>query len=268
MKKIITITALFLFGIQLMQAQMDERFYYPSKKMAKIDLSNFKEVNYTIDKDTITSLVFTSQKEKAKATVLYFHGAGGNVSSYVKFVQPLIEDNFNVIMVDFRGYGKSSGKPTHLNIASDAQIIFNDVIKNPQFKNQKILIYGVSMGTQVATNLAKNNQSKIDGLILDGCISSFTDIAADSSPKEQQQMIQQYLTSPYSPKEDIKTITNLPILFIHSREDKSVPISHQETVFNNAISPKKSLWVYTGDHIMAPVDHKEEFVRRINSILK
>jgi alpha-beta hydrolase superfamily lysophospholipase len=268
MKKIITVIALLFFGIQLMQAQMDDKFYYPNKKMAKIELSNFKEVSYTIEKDTIASLVFTPLKEKAKATILYFHGAGGNVSTYVKFVQPLIEGNFNVIMVDFRGYGKSTGKPTHLNIASDAQIIFNKVIENPIFKNQKILIYGASMGTQVATNLAKNNQNKINGLILDGCISSFTDIAADSSPKAQQEMIRQYLTSPYSAKEDIKTIKNLPILFIHSKEDKSVPLSHQETVFNNSISVKKSVWIYTGEHLMAPVNHKEEFVSRINAIIK
>lgn len=129
-----------------------------------------------------------------------------------------------------RGYGKSTGKPTHLNIASDAQIIFNSILKDNQYKNQKIIIYGSSMGTQVATNLAKNNQEKIVGLVLDGVISSFTDIALDKAPKEQHEMISQYLISPYSAKEDVKQLKTMRILFIHSKEDKDVPFSHCQTV--------------------------------------
>ncbi|HEX8575516.1 MAG TPA: alpha/beta fold hydrolase [Flavobacterium sp.] len=265
MKKLL-FTLLVLLCVSSLNAQMDERFYYPKKTWTTIDAANFREQNYFIDKDTINSIVLNPTPNKPKATIIYFHGAGGNVSSYVKFVKPLADDGFQVIMLDMRGYGKSTGKPTHVTIASDAQIIFNTILQNNQYKHQKIIIYGSSMGTQVAVNLAKNNQNKIAGLVLDGVISSFTDIAADTSPKESQDMIRNHLISPYSAKNDIKELKTIPVLFIHSREDKSVPFSHFETVYNNTTT-KKEQWIYIGDHLMAPVTFKDEFVKKVNSLI-
>nr|WP_315176385.1 alpha/beta fold hydrolase [uncultured Flavobacterium sp.] len=267
MKKLI-VFLLVLSPVFSLKAQMDDKFYYPSKKMNKIESLSYVENNYYIDNDTLTSITLIPKIKKPKASIIYFHGAGGNVTTYVNYVKPLVENGYKVIMIDLRGYGKSTGKPTHLNSASDAQYIFNTILKNSSDKKQKIIIYGASMGTQVAANLAKNNEDKIHGLVLDGCISSFTDIAADTSPKEQQQMIRQFLPSPYAAKEDVKGIKRIPILFIHSKEDKSVPFSHQETVFNNTSSPNKSVWIYTGEHLMAPVLFEEEFLKRINLMFR
>ena len=71
-------------------------------------------------------------------------------------------------MINFRGYGKSTDKPTHKNICEDGQKIFKELLEKDNIKNTKKLIYGISIGTQIATLLAKNNQEEISGLILEG----------------------------------------------------------------------------------------------------
>ncbi len=122
------------------------------------------------------------------------------------------------------------------------------------------------MGTQIATKIAKDNQDKISGLILDGTISSFTDMALLSVPEEQKAMIAQYVTSPYSAKEDIKAIEDLPKLFIHSKNDKSVPFAQGEIVFENAQKPK-TFWKYDGNHIDAAVIARYEFIKKIDNLI-
>lgn len=266
MKKFI-LFAIILLPFLTVNAQMDERFYFPSKKMTTLESVNYIEQFYYIDKDTISSLVLLPKSHTNNTTILYFHGAGGNVTSYVKFVKPLVDNGYKVIMIDFRGYGKSTGKPTHLNIASDAQVLFNSIKNKKEFVNEKIILYGASMGSQVATNLAKNNQEKIKGLVLDGGISSFTNIALEYAPKDYAPIIKQNLISPYSAMEDIKAINSIPVLLIHSKEDKEVSFSNFEIVSENANTNLRK-WIYEGDHLMAPVLHEKEFVEKINNLLK
>ncbi len=264
MKEIILTVLMSLCTILISSAQFDDRFYYPSKEWNKIENVDFEEINFEIDSVKLNA-VLLKPNTTPKATILFFHGSAGNISTYTDITKPLVKNGYQVFMIDFRGYGKSTGTPTHLNIAGDAQIIFNEILVKDEFKNLPILIYGASMGTQIATKIAKDNQDKIAGLILDGTISSFTDIALLSAPEEQKDIIAQYVTSPYSAKNDIKEIENLPKLFIHSKEDTSVPFTQGETVYNNASEPKE-LWIYEGEHLESVIKFPELFIEKTNNI--
>lgn len=246
-------------------AQYDDKFYFPSKKIEKIDSLNYENLSFLIDKDTLTG-IFIKPQDSVKATVIYFHGTGGNVTTYLDFIKPIVENGFQVIMIDFRGYGNSTGTPTHKNIASDAQFIFDKISVREDIQNKNIIVYGASMGTQVATNLTKNNKSKIKALVLDGPLSSFTDIAVASAPKMLKKIIRKQLTSPYSAKDDIKQISGVKVLIIHSKEDKSIPYEQGELVFENANQPKL-FWLYEGDHLEAPIKYPTEFIHKFNELL-
>ena len=260
--------ALFFFSIATVNAQMDDKFYYPKKlKTIQIDSLTYKERSFIIDKDTLNSIIILAKNNPAKALILYFHGAGGNLINYVKYIKPLVNNNYDVMMIDLRGYGKSTGKPTHISNSTDAQFILNAIVTDKTFGNKKIIVYGASMGTQVATHLAKNNQDKITALVLDGTISSFTDIALDKTPKAQHTIINQYVTSPYAAKEDIKEIKKMPVLFIHSKTDKDVPYSQAEIVYANA-KTKKFLWIYEGNHLMAPIVNSLDFIKNVDNLLQ
>jgi uncharacterized protein (DUF2141 family)/fermentation-respiration switch protein FrsA (DUF1100 family) len=266
MKKVFLIVLINFFTVLITSAQFDDRFYFPAKEWDNIENLNYEELFFDIDTIKLNG-IFLKPETTSKATIIFFHGAGGNVSTYTPITKPLVDAGFQVFMLDPRGYGKSTGKPTHINIASDAQIVFNSIVKMEEVKNTQIIIYGSSMGTQVATKIAKDNQSKVSGLILDGTISSFTDMALLSAPEEQKSIIAQFVTSPYSAKEDIKKIKNMPKLIIHSKEDKSVPYSQGITVFENASQPKE-FWVYEGEHLESTTKYPELFIQKINSLAK
>ena len=264
MKNLLLIVLLNLSSIFIISAQFDSRFYFPSKEWNNIENLNYEDLYFKIDTIKLNAILLKPETTP-KATVLFFHGSAGNVSTYTSITKSLVDAGYQVFMIDFRGYGKSTGTPTHNNIASDAQIVFNSIIKHDDIKNTRIIIYGASMGTQIATKIAKDNQSKVSGLILDGALSSFTDIALVSAPEAQKQVIAQYVISPYSAKEDIKEIINMPKLIIHSKEDKSIPFSQGETVFENASQPKE-FWVYEGEHLESATKYPELLIQKINNL--
>lgn len=264
MRKILSVVLLTL-SFYVAKAQSDENFYQPTKELKPIEFSNTEEITIPVANDTITAILL-KPKSKPKATILFFHGTGGNVSTYQFMVSPLVEDQFQVVMVDFRGYGKSTGKPTHLNIAEDGQVFFDAMLKRDDIKNTPIILYGASMGSQIATLLAKNNQNRINALILDGALSSFTDIAAFYAP-QYKEMIEKSYISHYSAKENIKPLNTIKKLFIHSKEDKEIPYDQGIMVFNNAPEPKQ-FFEYKGSHLMAIVQSKEQVLKAINNLLQ
>ncbi|OFX83236.1 MAG: hypothetical protein A2W99_12545 [Bacteroidetes bacterium GWF2_33_16] len=264
MKRIILISIIYISTILIVSAQFDDRFYFPLKDWGKIENLIYEELFFEIDEVTLNAILLKPEFTP-KATILFYHGAGGNVTTYMNIARPMLEAGYQVFMLDFRGYGKSTGTPTHINIAKDAQIVFDRIMEKEGIKNTQLIIYGASMGTQIATKMAKNNQSKIACLILDGTISSFTEMALLSVPEEQKPMIAQYVTSPYSAKNDIKEIINLPKLFIHSKEDKSVPFSQGESVYTSALEPK-DLWIYNGEHLTSAIIYPEIFIQKIDNL--
>ena len=246
---------------------MDEKFYFPSKEWKSIDGYDFEEMFFYPENDTLSTILMKPEAAP-KASILYFHGSGGNVTTYMSLAQPLVDAGYQVFMVDFRGYGKSSGKPTHVNIAADADFLFQKMHELPEVKDQKILIYGSSIGTQVAINLTRKHQEKISGLVLDGAPASFTDIALQYAPPVAHPQIKALADMfPYVAKKDIVEIKELPILFIHSKEDKDVSYEQGETLYNLAVAPK-SFWVYEGGHLQAPALYPEELVSRVDKLLE
>lgn len=244
-------------------AQFDDKFYQPNKKFVPVTGVKFSEFSIPVEKDTLVGL-FLKPEGKSKATILFFQGAGGNPTSYLEITKPLVKAGYQVMMIGFRGYGKSSGTPTHQNIQQDAQKFLDYALAQPEVKKQKIIVYGASMGTQVATNLTTNNPVKIHALVLDGTISSFTDLAVHFAPA-QESLIRQ-VPFPYSAEEDIKAI-NIPKLFIHSKEDKMVPYAQAEKVFANAAAPKDFL-NYSGDHLAAMKIVSTEIISKIDAFVK
>ena len=243
---------------------MDDKFYQPKKEMKTLEFKNIENISLPVESDSITAVVLKPESKSIKKTIIFFHGAGGNMSTYQYITKPLVENGFQVVMVDVRGYGKSTGKPTHLNVAEDGQKMFDYLLTTKDIQNTKIYLYGASLGSQVSTHLAKDNQAKISGLILDGGMSSFTDIAIRFKP-EMKDIIEKYVTSPYSAKEDVKSLNGLPKLFIYSKGDSTVPFEHGQVIYNNAPEPKQFL-EFSGEHIQAMVVDKDRILKAINSL--
>ena len=247
-------------------AQFDDRFYFPSKQWEPMDNVVYEEVGIRTDTAVLDGIMLNPIGTPV-ATILYFHGAGGNVTSYVPLIKPFVDSGFKVFMIDMQGYGKSTGKPTHLDIAHDAQVVFDTLLHRKDVAGRKIIVMGGSMGTQIATKIAKDNQDKVSALVLEGTISSFSDIAAESAPKEQRDVIRKFVTAPYAAKEDIKGITQMPKLIIHSTDDAAVPFEEGQLVYDNARLPK-DFWVIKGEHLAAITFYRDEYIRRVKALVK
>ncbi|WP_276479357.1 alpha/beta hydrolase [Paraflavitalea pollutisoli] len=267
MKKFTTLCFFLLTMTLISVAQFDDKFYFPSKTVRPID-SSLNAEWITLRTDTVSlSGLFLKPAGKPKATILFCHGAGGNISTYIFMTRPLVQAGYQVLMTDFRGYGHSTGTPTHLNIAKDGQLFFDYLLKRPEVKDTRLIVFGASIGTQIATKLTHDNAARVSALVLDGPMSSFTDIAIHYAPKEQHAMIKMGLVSPYSAKTDITQIGNIPVLVVASKGDKEVPFYQSEVVYE-AAPAAKSIWDYNGAHLEAMKINPVEYVKRIDALLK
>ena len=258
------LSALFLFILSYTNAQMDDKFYQPSKELKPLEFSNAEFISFPVENDTITAYFLKTKMAKPKATILFFHGAAGNATTYQYITKPLVEDGFQVVMIDLRGYGKSTGIPTHQNVASDGQKIFDYLLTRSDIKNTKIYLFGSSLGSQIATHLSRNNKDKISALIIDGGMSSFADIASSFAP-QYKDFITQMLKDVYTEKEDIKFTEGLPKLFIYSKNDSTIPFSHGEEIYKNAAEPKQFL-ENTSEHIQGLKEEPKEILKAINNL--
>ena len=247
-------------------AQFDDRFYYPQKEWNSIpDSVDYQEFNLKTKDNTLNGILLNAEQVSDKI-IFFLHGAGGNVTTYLPMTLPIVKGGVPVFMIDMPGYGKSTGTPTHLGIEKEVVAAFDLMLKEKAFKNKKIIVYGASMGTQAAAVLARDRQEEIELLILEGGMSSFTDIAVASAPEAQKIMIAQFLVSPYSSKEILSSIEGLKKWIIHSEEDSAVPISQAEEVFEKAAMPK-CFWKFEGEHLEANQKHADEFMERMNQLL-
>lgn len=265
MKSNSILSVVFLLLAVFSKAQMDDKFYQPGKTMKPFEMKISDSVKLPVEENTITAFIAKPKQKEIKKTILFFHGAAGNVTTYQFITKPLIDAGYQVVMIDLRGYGKSTGKPSHKNVAEDGQKFFDELIKRADIKNTKIYIYGASLGTQVSAHLAKNNVSKISGLILDCPMASFTDIAAHFSP-QYRDFILQTLISPYSAKEDVKALGQLPVLVIQAKDDQTVPYEQGKLVYNNISSGNKIFIESKGDHLEGLINDKEDILKAIEKL--
>lgn len=181
-------------------------------------------------------------------------------------MKPFLLSGFQVAIMDYRGYGLSTGTPTHLNIRDDARKLMALLLEREDIVSKPLIVLGTSIGTQVATLVTAENESKVDLLILDSAMKSFTDIALVTSPAEYHDIIRQYLVSPYSVIESIGAVSHPKLLAIHSETDW-VPIEGAREIYEAAVVQNKVFWTYEGAHATVGMEHSDELVKRVVDML-
>jgi hypothetical protein len=117
----------------------------------------FKEVNLTtVDNETINALFF--QLKNPKGVILYFHGNQGDLSRWGKITEWFIQFSYDVFVIDYRNYGKSSGCFNEQEMLKDALLAYDYLKKT--YNEDQIIVYGRSLGTTFATKVASENNPK------------------------------------------------------------------------------------------------------------
>lgn len=192
----------------------NHQFYFDTK---------FEELNFPHPDGSITNALYFKVK-RPKGVVLYLHGRGGNMATYWGYLHGDFTDRgYNVLMIDYRGFGKSLGTPSEQKCFEDAEVAYRYLTHT--FSEKEITVYGVSFGTGIATNLASRHNPRL--LILEAPYYSMIDLIPRNAPWLPPFLAE--LVIRYKIRTDL-FIQNVrsPIHIFHGREDSLIPFHCSE----------------------------------------
>jgi len=220
--------------------------------------NTFEEVFIdTNDNAIINALHFTTKNPKG--VVLYYHGNAGDLSRWGDIVQFFVEKQYDVLVMDYRTYGKSTGKLSEQALYNDAQLCYDYLLKT--YNEEAITIYGRSLGTGIATYVASIN--KPNQLILETPYYSLVEVAKNRFPIFPVETLMVYKIPSY---QFVKKI-DCPITIFHGTSDLVVPYESGKKLFDSIQNEQKQfISIPNGSH--NNLIEFEAYHQAINSILK
>jgi len=180
----------------------------------------------TDDNATINAIHF--KVENPKGVILYFHGNAGDLSRWGNITEYFVDKKYDVLVMDYRTYGKSTGTLSEHALYSDAQVCY-DYLKE-RYTEDEITIYGRSLGTGIATYIASTNDPK--QLILETPYYSIVDVAKFRFPFFSVEQMLHYKLPTFEFIRNVKC----NITLIHGTDDYVVPFKSGEKLFK--VAPK------------------------------
>ncbi|MEM1258282.1 MAG: alpha/beta hydrolase [Bacteroidota bacterium] len=199
-----------------------EEFFLEAKDGAKLNALHFR-------------------RTAPQGVLLYFHGNAGDLSRWGEIAIYFVKKNYDVIIMDYRTYGKSSGDLSEEGLFSDAQLFYEYALKS--YEERDIIVYGRSLGAAIATELASNRNPK--KLILETPFYNLIDVAQNRFPWLP---IKQLLKYRFESNRYIKKV-GCPVSIFHGTEDSVVPYESGQKLFD-AIEHGQKRWyrIENGEH--------------------
>lgn len=173
--------------------------------------------------------------EEPRATLLFFHGNAGNISHRLDSLAMFHQLGLSVLIIDYRGYGRSGGEPSEEGIYRDAEAAWHHLTLERQIAADRILLFGRSLGGAVAGYLA--SQQEALGVMLESTFTSAPDLASDLYPWLPARWLTRF---DYDTRSRLSAI-GMPLMVIHSKQDEIIPFSHAEALYKGATTPKRFL---------------------------
>ncbi len=173
--------------------------------------------------------------------VLFFHGNAGNISHRLESIEIFNELDLDVLIIDYRGYGQSTGKASEQGTYLDAQAAWDYLVDKRGVAPGDMVIFGRSLGGAVASWLAA--RSTPGAVILESCFTSGVDMAARLYPFLPARLITRLK---YPVKDYVKQLSS-PLLVVHSQQDEIIPFDMGQSIFTAAPEPKEMMEL-SGDH--------------------
>ncbi|MCD6249493.1 MAG: alpha/beta hydrolase [candidate division Zixibacteria bacterium] len=174
-------------------------------------------------------------------TVLFCHGNAGNISHRLQTVQLLLELGSNALIFDYRGFGRSDGKPTENNMYADARAVYHWLLKEKQITPSDVFLFGRSLGGAVAIDLAVSNECA--GVVVESSFTSIVDMGRRLYPYMPVPLLARYRFDSISKIGQIES----KVLITHSPDDEMVPYEMGRQLYE-AASDNCTFVVLTGGH--------------------
>jgi uncharacterized protein len=197
----------------------------------------------------------------ATATVLFFHGNAGNISTRLGYLLMFYRLGYNTFIIDYRGYGESSGTPSEQGTYRDAQAAWRYLTEQRNIPSNRIVLLGESLGGAVATWLAVREKPAL--LVLASAFTSVADMAEAIYPFLPTHLLTRF---DYNTGEYLRGVT-CPVFVAHSPQDEIVPFEQGEALYASASEPKQFLELQ-GGHNNGFIYMREEWVRALGDFMR
>jgi fermentation-respiration switch protein FrsA (DUF1100 family) len=181
----------------------------------------------------------------ASHTLLFLHGNAGNISHRGDSLRIFHRLGLNVLILDYRGYGRSEGRPSEAGLYQDAEAGWRYLMDERGLAPGQVVLFGRSLGAVVAAWLAARLEGS-DGpaaLIMESGFSSAADVARDAYPLLHWLVPLRYRFDATAQLRKVRC----PVLVLHSVEDEIIPFALGDKLYS-AANPPKRLWRMQGDH--------------------
>ena len=208
--------------------------------------------------DGIELLSWYHNKDTNKyKTILFLHGNAGTLENRIHKINHFEKMEVNFLLIAWRGFSGNRGKPTEQGLYEDARSAVRWLKLNGVSEND-IIIYGESLGTGVATEIAQNKN--FAGMILESPFTSMIEAGKDKYPYLPVRLL---LKDKYESDRKIKNV-NIPILIMHGEVDNIVPFHMGEKMYKLANEPKYSYFSKYDDHMM---EYNEKLLKELNDFI-
>jgi uncharacterized protein len=238
---------LVILGLVLLEGcDVEEKFiFFPAAEISKTPRNyglSFEDVYFKTE-DGVTLNGWFVAYPGASTTLLWFHGNGGNIghrSEHLKLLHDKLK--IHIFIFDYRGYGKSAGKPSEEGSYKDGVAALAYLRSRKDVESQRIVLFGQSLGAAVATEIAV--REPLLALILEAPFTSIRDMARIAAPWLP---IGALLRIKYDNLEKIKKV-QAPILVLHGDFDDIVPFDQGKRLFAAAPEPKEFYTIQGAHH--------------------
>ncbi|MBH3462520.1 alpha/beta hydrolase [Pseudomonas putida] len=198
---------------------------------------------------------------EVKGTVLHLHGNGGNLAWHLGGSYWLPEQGYQVLMIDYRGYGLSQGTPTLPAVYEDIDAALDWLGKAPEVQGKPLVLLGQSLGGAMAIHYLAGHpeqRQRFSALVFDGVPASYRDVGRFALSTSWMTWPLQVPLSWLVPDADsaihsIERLDSPPKLFFHSIDDKLVPMANGIRLYQHA-PPPRVLQLTRGDHVQTFAD--------------
>jgi len=239
---LVTLLIAYLGLLLLVYAGQSHLVYFPVKPLdstpASIGLDYDSVSLATSDGETLHG--WWVSVPEARGTALLFHGNAGNISHRLDYLILFRQLGLNTLLLDYRGYGQSSGTPSEAGTYLDAQAAWHYLTEIRSIPASQIVLYGESLGGAVAAWLAAREQPGM--LVLASTFTSVPELATEIYP---------FLPVRWLSRFDYNTlaavqIISCPVFIAHSPQDDVIPYPHGQRLFAAASGPKQFLALANG----------------------
>lgn len=262
-KTLIRVSVILLVFAGLIFVFQDKLIFFPAawpegfKLPEKIGITTISSVKIPVNEEVTLDAVFASpglEVSKRPQVILYNHGNASNLLHRIERVTKLCEMGFPVLVYDYRGFGRSTGKPDVNGAIADGKAALAFLQATFNYQPAEIIIYGESLGTGVAAELVKQTPASFSALVLE---SGFASLSAQANRRFP-------LIGGLILKRDLPTIDFIKsfqgkLLIIHSKNDEIIPYSDSEKLFAASPSKQKQMLTLEGVGHNDPVWNKPEY---------